>query len=334
MNAPYQQPAQPPATAPVGSAPTESVVDVAIVGGGAAGLNAALQLARQDRSVLVLDAGRPRNAPAAHLHAYLGLDGAAPSELLARGRAEVRSYGGEIREATVVSASVSGEGATRRFTLALEDGASVTARAIVLAAGLVDVLPEVPGLAERWGRDALHCPYCHGWEVRGRRIAILASHPNATHQALLFARLGSSAVFVTHGVQPSAQDRALLAAAGVEIVEGSVASVRVHDDALTGLLLADGSVVETDAVVVQSRMQARLGGLESLGLVAVEHPSGMGTRVEAGFAGATAVPGVWVAGNATDPAAQLGAAAAGGAMAGAGANAALTMEDAHAALAD
>ncbi len=245
----------------------------------------------------------------------------------------MRSYGGEIREATVISARVEGEGAARRFTLGLEDGSSVTARAIVLAAGLVDVLPAVPGLAERWGRDALHCPYCHGWEVRGQRIAILASHPNATHQALLFARLGSSSAVVTHGVAPSAQDRALLEAAGVEIVDGPVASVQVHDDALTGLLLADGSVVPADAVVVQTRMEARLGGLEALGLAAAEHPSGMGTAVEAGFAGATSVPGVWVAGNATDPAAQLGAAAAGGAMAGAGVNAALTMEDAHAALA-
>lgn len=327
------------AGAPAG-APSESsapsapnVSDVVVIGGGAAGLNAALQLARQARSVLVLDAGEPRNAPASHLHGLLGHDGLPPAELLAKGRAEVRSYGGEVVEGRVLRAAAEGEGAQRRFTLTLADGTEVLARAVVLASGLVDRLPEIPGLAERWGRDALHCPYCHGWEVRDRRIAILASHPNATHQALLFARLGSSAVLVTHGVDLAESDAALLEAAGVELVEGPVAAVETHDDALAGLRLEGGGWVPADAVVVQTRMEARLGGLEGLGLVAAEHPSGMGTAVEVGFAGATQVPGVWAAGNVTDPAAQLGAAAAAGALAGAGVNAALTMEDAHAVLA-
>ena len=133
--------------------------DVAVIGGGAAGLAAALQLSRSRRSVVVVDAGEPRNAPAAHMHGYLGHDGLPPGELLAIGRTEVYSYGGTILEGTATSLERADDG----FRVGLADGTALHARRVMMATGLIDELPDIPGLAEQWGRGVLHCPYCHGW---------------------------------------------------------------------------------------------------------------------------------------------------------------------------
>src|SRR5579859_5773744 len=140
--------------------------DVVVVGGGAAGLSGALLLARSRRSVLVIDAGEPRNAPAAAAHGFLSRDGVSPLELLQLGRAEVRGYGGQLTQARVLSVA-RGEDA---FSLTLDDASVVSARRLLVASGLVDELPDVPGVRERWGRDVLHCPYCHGWEVRDQAV--------------------------------------------------------------------------------------------------------------------------------------------------------------------
>jgi thioredoxin reductase len=156
--------------------------DVLVIGGGAAGLSAALTLARARRSVLLVHDGAPRNAPAAHMHAYLGLDGLPPADLLARGRAEVEGYGARVVEDRVVDVRRDGDG----FRAALAGGRVVRSRKVLVATGLVDALPDVPGLADRWGRDVLHCPFCHGWEVRDRAVAVLGSGPVAVHQAQLW----------------------------------------------------------------------------------------------------------------------------------------------------
>src|SRR5690349_15705605 len=132
--------------------------DVVVVGGGAAGLSAALVLTRARRKVLVLDAGTPRNAPAAHMQGFLSRDGMAPSELLAVGRAEVAGYGVEVVEDRVL-------GIDPGFTVRLAGGRFLTARRVLVATGVRDELPDIEGVRERWGRDLLHCPYCHGWEV-------------------------------------------------------------------------------------------------------------------------------------------------------------------------
>jgi thioredoxin reductase len=145
-----------------GEPPVKEKYDVVIVGGGAAGLSAGLALSRARRSVLVVDAGTPRNAPAGHVHNYLTRDGIPPAELLAAGRAEVTGYGGEILSGSVNSADPLDDG----FQVTLTDGRVLLARRLLVTTGLVDELPDVPGLTERWGRDVLHCPYCHGWEVR------------------------------------------------------------------------------------------------------------------------------------------------------------------------
>ncbi len=297
--------------------------DVVVIGGGAAGLNGALMLARARRSVLVLDAGAPRNAPASGVHGLLGHDGVPPAELLAKGRAEVRSYGGRIDDGEVTAVARTDEG----FTVTLADGRRVRARRLLVTSGLVDELPDVPGLRERWGRDVLHCPYCHGWEVRDQAIGVLASGPMSIHQALLFRQLSTDVVFFRRGT-PLADDQSeQLAARGIAVVDDDVVGLATVDDRLTGVRLRNGRTVPRDALAVAPRMVARAGFLADLGLQTVEHPSGVGEHVPADPTGASAVPGVWVAGNITDLSAQVGASAAAGALAGARINADLVDEE-------
>lgn len=297
--------------------------DVVVVGGGAAGLNGALMLARSRRSVAVVDAGAPRNAPAAGVHGLLGREGTPPAELLERGRAEVRSYGGHVVTAEVAAIVPADDG----FCVTLADGRSVRARRLLVATGLVDELPELPGLADRWGRDVVHCPYCHGWEVRDRAIGVLATGPFSVHQALLFHQL-SDDVIVFSNTRPLADEEAeQLAARGISVVDGAVGSVEIADDRIVGVRMSDGTLVRREALVVAPRMAARAGFLAGLGIKPAEHPAGVGEYVPADPAGRTDVPGVWVAGNVADLTAQVGAAAAAGALAGAQINADLVMEE-------
>lgn len=298
--------------------------EVVVIGGGAAGLNGALVLARARRSVVVIDAGAPRNAPAAGAHGMLGLDGIAPKELLERGRAEVHRYGGRVVPGEVVRAGHDGAG----FTVTLGDGRTVGARRLLVTTGLVDELPHLPGLRERWGTDVLHCPYCHGWEVRDQVIGILASGPMAVHQALLFRQWSDDVTFFAHTTTaPEGEQAEQLAARDIEVVPGEVASLDIADNRLVGVRLADGTVIHRDVLVIAPRMRARAGFLEPLGLQAVEHSAGFGQYIPCDVTGRTDVPGVWVAGNVTDLMAQVGAAAAAGAGAAAQINADLVTED-------
>jgi thioredoxin reductase len=308
----------------------EKTYDAVVVGGGAAGLNGALMLARSKRSVVVVDAGEPRNAPADGVHGMLGHDGVPPSELLAKGREEVRRYGGEIRAGSVVGASRDGD----RFTVTLADGDALNTRRLLVTTGLVDELPEVAGLRERWGRDVVHCPYCHGWEVGDRPIGVIATGPMAMHQALMFRQLCHDVVLFANGMDFDEEQREQLLALAIGLVEGEVSELLVEDDRLVGVRLDDGRTVPRGAVAVSTRMVARAGFLEGLGLKAVPHPSGMGEHVPADATGRTEVPGVWAAGNVTDLSAQVGASAAAGALAGAHINADLVMEDLERAVQD
>ncbi len=298
--------------------------DVVVVGGGAAGLSAALMLARARRAVVVIDAGAPRNAPAGGVHGLLGHEGTPPGELLARGRAEVRRYGGTVVDGAVVATGRDGDG----FTVGLADGRSVRARRLLVTTGLVDELPDVPGLRERWGRDVLHCPYCHGWEVRDRAVGVLASGPMSVHQTLLFRQWTGDVTYFPHTMAPPTPEQAeQFAARGITVVDGEVAAVETVDDRVVGVRMRDGRLVGRDAVVVATRMVARAGFLTDLGLEPVQHPNGVGQHIPADPTGRTPVPGVWVAGNVTDLVAQVGAAAAGGATAAAHLNADLVAED-------
>ncbi|MFI1912680.1 NAD(P)/FAD-dependent oxidoreductase [Nocardia sp. NPDC020380] len=303
--------------------------DVVVIGGGAAGLNGALMLARARRSVLVIDAGAPRNAPADGVHGLLAREGMSPIELLERGRAEVTSYGGELTTGEVVSAERTGD----EFTVTLSDGRTVRARRLLVTSGLVDELPEVAGLRERWGRDVVHCPYCHGWEVRDKAIGIIGSGPMAVHGALLWRQWTSDVTLFTHTVTLTPEQSEQLAARGIRMIPGLVESVETADDHLVGVRLADGTRVAREVLVAPTRMVARAAFLAPLGLRPAEHASGAGEYIPADPMGRTEVPGVWVAGNVTDLSAQVGAAAAAGAMAGAQLNFELVTEETERAVA-
>jgi thioredoxin reductase len=305
------------------NAATIDAYDVVVIGGGAAGLNGALLLARSRRSMVVVDSGKPRNAPAEGVHGLLGHDGVPPAELLERGRAEVRRYGGEVVTGEVENV-VRDEG---RFVVSFTDGRNVSARRILVTTGLVDELPEISGLRERWGHDVLHCPYCHGWEVRDKEIGVLANGPRSVHQALLFRQLSDRVTYFTNGTRLPDDESEQLAAREIRIVSGRIDSLVVADDALCGVQLEDGTVVDAQAFAVMPHMVARAGFLDRLGLHVVPHPSGIGEHVTVDANGRTNVPGVWAAGNVTDIAAQVGASAAAGAFAAQQINADLVAEE-------
>jgi thioredoxin reductase len=312
----------------------EDSYDVVVIGGGAAGLSGALTLSRARRSVLVIDAGEPRNAPAGHIHNYLGREGTPPGELLAVGREEVTGYGGEIVTGTVTSAEKIGDG---EFRVTLADGRTVGARRLLVTTGLVDVLPDIPGVAERWGRDVLHCPYCHGWEVRDQPVGVLAGSPLAVHQTLMWSQWTDQVtLFLNDANEPTGEEYEQLAARGVAVIDGAVAGLEVRDDRLTGVRLRTGRVFPLAAVVVPPLFRARADFLTTLGLGTTEMEMAghvIGTAVAADATGATAVPGVWVAGNVADPKAQVIVAAGAGLTAAATLNADLIAEDTRLAVA-
>jgi len=291
--------------------------DVVVVGGGAAGLSAAVMLGRSRRSVLVIDAGDPRNAPADHMHGFLGHDGLNPLELLVRGRAEVEHYGGTIRRGEVVGV----RGSRDDFTVTTADGEYLHARRVIVTTGLTDELPEVPGLRERWGRDVLHCPYCHGWEVQDEPIAVLGTGPRSVHQAQLFRQLSDDVTLLTNEtVDLTEAEQDDLAERGIAVRSGAVEEIVIDDDRIVGVRVGS-EVVPCTAVVVGPRAAARAGFLDALGLTATEHPAGVGDHVPADGMGQTEVRGVFVAGNVNDPAAQVVTAAAAGTKVGATVNA-------------
>src|ERR671926_1581556 len=185
--------------------------DVVIIGGGAAGLSAALVLGRARRRVVVVDAGAPRNAPAAHMQGFLSRDGMAPAELLAAGRVEVAGYGVELIEDQVIALEAG-------FVVRLAGGGVLKARRILVATGVRDELPDIPGVRERWGRDLLHCPYCHGWEVRDQPIGVLGTLPGSVQHAQLVRQWSDDVKFFAHARPLGPAERAGLPARGIQIV--------------------------------------------------------------------------------------------------------------------
>ncbi|MFI9612654.1 NAD(P)/FAD-dependent oxidoreductase [Streptomyces sp. NPDC052023] len=308
---------------------TTGSYEVVVIGGGAAGLSAALVLGRARRRTLVVDAGEPRNAPAAHMQGYLSRDGMSPAEFLATGREEIARYGVELvrdRAADVTRGEDD-------FAVELASGRTVRARRLVVTTGLTDELPDVPGVAERFGRDVLHCPYCHGWEVRDQAFGVLATGPQSVHQALIVTQWSKDVTFFLHRLAERDlldDDLRRLAAAGVKVVPGAVEGLVVGDDRLTGVRLADGTVHDREVVFTAPRAVPQTGLLQRLGAELNETPFGAYAAVDA--TGQTTVPGVWAAGNATGFAEQVVNAASGGYRAGATINGELLMSDLDAAV--
>ena len=299
--------------------------DVAVVGGGAAGLSAALVLSRARRSVAVVDAGAPRNSPAAHMQGFLSRDGMPPGDLLAVGRDEVQSYGGHLIAGTVATVE---RGTGPGFRVILANGHQVTARRLIIATGLRDDLPDIPGIRERWARDLLHCPYCHGYEVRDQQLGVLGGTPDAVQHALLVRQWSSDVIFFPHTDTLTADDREQLIACCIGIVEGPVARLVVDDDHLRGIKLVNGTIVDRTAVFVRPRLIPNTDLLVGMGC-AIDDTG----WVKVDQSGRTSVPGVWVAGNAANPRAQVITAAGEGSSVAIAVNADLVGQDVQQAVA-
>ncbi|WP_437383345.1 NAD(P)/FAD-dependent oxidoreductase [Plantibacter flavus] len=328
-------PTLPPAPSSTSADPaSDVVVDVVIVGGGAAGLSAATMLGRSRRSVVVIDGGEPRNAPADGVHGFLSRDGIPPLELLRLGRAEVSAYGVRLVDGRVTTASRQGDS----FSVTVDDGTVVVARRLLIATGTADELPAIPGLRERFGRDALHCPYCHGWEVQDQTIGILATNRDAAaHQAQLFRQLSDRVVVLRNTAGDfTPEQEAQFAARGIKVVDGVVERLVVADDRLVGARLDDGRTVPVDALAVAPIARVRVAPFAGLGLHPAPHPRGaeFGDALPVDAMGATAVPGVWAAGDVTNLRPQVLQAAAAGSMAGAMMNMELVEDDVRRALAE
>ncbi|MET8629299.1 NAD(P)/FAD-dependent oxidoreductase [Kitasatospora sp. NPDC004669] len=283
--------------------------DVVVVGAGTAGLSTALVLGRARRRVAVVDAGEPRNAPAAHMHGYLSRDGMPPAALLAVGREEVARYGADLIDGRVEHIEAA-ESVEPGFVVHLAGGPVLHARRVVVATGLRDGLPELPGLAERWGVDVLHCPYCHGWEVRDRPLGVLGTGPGAVDQALILRQWSADVVLLAHTLALTDADRERLAARGVRVVEGRIVRLVADDGRLRGIELADGQVVLREAVFVFPQPVPRDALL--FGLDCERDDNGWVTTDRTGRTG---VSGVWAVGNVADPRAQVVTAAGMGAAA-------------------
>ena len=304
--------------------------EVIVIGGGTAGLSAALVLGRARRRTLVVDAGEPRNAPAAHMQGFLSRDGMPPAEFLAVGREEIARYGVGLVRGRAVDVTRDDDG--RSFTVSLGDGRTVRARRLVVATGLKDELPAVPGVAERFGRDVLHCPYCHGWEVRDQPFGVLATTPMSVHQALMVTQWSKDVTLFLHEVPESDlsdDDLRRLAAAGVRVVPGEVTGLVVEDDRLTAVRLADGTDHARSVLFTAPRPVPQTGLLEKLGADLHETPFGSYPVIDP--TGLTSVPGVWAVGNAMGFSEQVINAASSGYRAGATINGDLLMTDLDAA---
>lgn len=309
--------------------------DVVVIGGGAAGLSAALVLGRARRRVAVVDTGEPRNAPAAHMQGFLGSDGLPPSELLARGRDEAAGYGVDLIDDTVTDITQHAPGplSQRRFNVTLTSGRTLTARRVLVTTGLRDVVPNVAGVAERWGRDLLHCPYCHGFEVRDQRLGVLAGGQTPIEETLAHGHLvrqwSDVVVFFANGGPLSFEQREQLIAQAIGIIDAPVTRLVVEDDQLTGVETADGQLVPTSAVFVRPQFVANDTLLTDLGCITGPHG-----WVTVDSTGATSVTGVWAAGNAVNPRAQVITAAGEGSAAAIAINNDLVDEDLQIALAN
>ena len=295
--------------------------DVVVIGGGAAGLSAALVLARAQRRVVLVDAGEPRNRPAARMHGFLSRDGVPPGELLRLGRQEVTAYGAAVVPGLVAEVRRTGE-SLPGFDVRLSDGETLRSRRVLVATGLRDVLPDIPGVPERWGRDLLHCPYCHGHEVRAQPLGVIGGTAEAIAHAQLVRQWSHDVVLFTHTDAPPEDQREALLARAIGVVDGRVGRLVVEDDRLTGVELADGRFVPRTAVFVRPHFVPDNDILVGLGCAI-----GADGWVVADPSGRTTVPGVSVAGNAVDPRAQVITAAGQGSAAAIALNADLVDED-------
>ncbi|RYC68861.1 NAD(P)/FAD-dependent oxidoreductase [Spirosoma sordidisoli] len=298
--------------------------DVIIVGGSSAGLSAALVLGRAVRRVLVIDAGQPCNRQTPHSHGFLTRDGATPAELVTAAREQISQYPGvQFWSGTATRAARTEHGFSVTTTSADGGDLQFSGRALLLATGLFDIMPELPGFAECWGRSVLHCPYCHGYEVHGQPLGILANGDVGYDMASLIQQWSRQLTLFTNGPATLTPDqRQTLAQLQIPIVDTPIAALEHEEGRLTAVLFADGTRAHPAAVFARVPFRQHTDLASQLGCTLTEH--GLIKTTEAGE---TNVPGVYAAGDATTLFRQVAIAVASGAKTGAWLNRQLIDED-------
>ncbi|MCC5900636.1 MAG: NAD(P)/FAD-dependent oxidoreductase [Halomonas sp.] len=283
--------------------------DAVIIGGSYAGMAAGLQLARARRRILLVDAGQPRNRFASHSHGFLTQDGTPPAEIAAEARGQLMEYPTvEWRTGQVEAVT----GAVDNFLVELADGSTYQARRIILAAGVTDKLPDLPGLTEQWGKHVFHCPYCHGYELGKEGIGVLATSELAMHHGLMLPDWGATTLFLNDAFEPNAEQLAQLKARGTQVEYGAAARLNVQADGVE-LMMQDGRVFPLAGLFVAPRIQ--LSPLVAqLGCELEESP--VGSIVKTDTLQATSIPGVFACGDVARAVGTVSFAVADGAMAG------------------
>lgn len=265
--------------------------DAIIIGGSFAGLSAAIQIARARRSVCVIDTGNPRNRFAAAAHGFFAQDGNDPRAIIASARAQVLRY----PTVQMITGEASAARPTNGGFEVTVGGKTLTAARLVLAFGVSDVLPELPGLAERWGKSVLHCPYCHGFEYAGQRLGVLYSTPMSAHQALLIAEWGPTTLYLNGNETLDDETNEKLAQRGVTIEPARINALRGENGGLSSLLLADGRDAQINALYLAPRSRFNSPIAEQLGCVLNDGPFGLVIHTDEKKQ--TTVPGVYAAGD-------------------------------------
>ncbi len=284
--------------------------EIAVVGGSYAGMSAALQIARARRNVMVIDAGRRRNRFARHAHGFLGQDGRDPGLIAAEAKAQLLAYPTvSWRDASVIDAQRNGEG----FALQLDDGARITARRLVLATGISDTLPDVPGLVERWGDTVFHCPYCHGYELGGGSVGVLAGSRMSLHHALMLPDWGPTTLFLNGAFEPDAEESASLATREVTVERAPV--TRLSGTSGLEVELSDGRSIYLAGLAVLTKIRPSSPVAEQLGCELEEGPTGPFVRTDESKE--TSVPGVFACGDLARPMGNVALSVGDGVIAGA-----------------
>jgi thioredoxin reductase len=284
------------------------VYDVIIVGGSYAGISAGLQLARARRQVLVIDAGQRRNRFANHSHGFLGQDGRSPATIASEARAQLLAY---PTVQWISRPAIQAKTGDAGYTVTVENGEQFAARRLILATGVVDELPEVPGVSERWGQRVFHCPYCHGYELNGGQVGVLAASPLAIHHALMLPDWGPTTLFLNGVFEPDADQLVSLATRGVTVIDEPVLSVGGEQADVT---LASGRVIKLAGLFTQPRTRMSSPLAAQLGCEFEAGPTGEFIKVDA--MRETSVRGVFACGDAAIGAGNVAIAVGEGARTG------------------
>jgi len=266
--------------------------DVIIIGGSFAGLSAATYVARGRRSVRVIDAGKPRNRFAEHSHGFFAQDGSSPAAMLETAKEQVKAYP-TVR--VTEGKAINGAGQIDDFSIELDTGEVVSGRRLIFAFGISDVLPDLPGLAERWGKSVIHCPYCHGYEFSGKKLGVLNLSPMSSHQAMLISEWGPTTFYLNGGEEPDAATLAELEKRGVIIEAKPVAGIRGEGTSISEIELADGRLLQADALFIgpSNRLNSPLA--EQFGCTLADMP--LGKAIKTDEMKATSIQGIYAAGD-------------------------------------